>query len=178
MLARHPFVFSVDNNEYQSFVNAFRKVAEGSAGHLQHGALSPAALAEGDDVRRVGVKAAPDSGRMEAKVKTWNEALTLLGIMNVNSEKRSAWWLASGSSGSGPGDARCRHERSGYACEHINKMYDLQVDVRWNLDESQPADAQNAMLRRGRSRGYLVMLSTRGTRIWTTDQQELNPNNG
>ena len=24
---------------------------------------------------------------MEAKVKTWNEALTLLGIMNVNSEE-------------------------------------------------------------------------------------------
>ena len=42
---------------------------------------------------------------MEAKVKTWNEALTLLGIMNVNSEKRRRMVSEGGQRffGSGPG---------------------------------------------------------------------------
>ena len=52
-----------------------------------------------------------------------------------------------------------------YACEHINKMYDLQVDVRWNLDESQLRMLRTLCLPRPLS-GVLEMLSTRATRIW------------
>ena len=128
----------------------------------------------------VGFKPHQIQDVMEAKVKTWNEALTLLGIMNVNSEKRGAWWLRGQRFfGSGPGVRAVAMNARKYACEHINKMYDLQVDVRWNLDGVSAADAQNAMLPRpalGGSRGDA--LDKGNPDLGTTDQQELNPNNG
>ena len=39
----------------------------------------------------VGFKPHQIQDVMEAKVKTWNEALTLLGIMNVNSGEAGAY---------------------------------------------------------------------------------------
>lgn len=178
--ARHPFVFSVDNNEYQSFVNAFRKVAEGQPVIFGTEALSPAALAEKVTMFDVGFKPHQIQDVMEAKVKTWNEALTLLGIMNVNSEKRERMVAeeASGSSGQVLAMRAVAMNARKYACEHINQMYGLQVDVRWNLDESQPADAQNAMLAAAALGGIGDALDKGNPDLGTTDQQELNPNNG
>ena len=137
--ARHPFVFSVDNNEYQSFVNAFRKVAEGQPVIFGTEAL-PAALAEKVTMFDVGFKPHQIQDVMEAKVKTWNEALTLLGIMNVNSEKRERMVAeeASGSSGQVLAMRAVAMNARKYACEHINKMYDLQVDVGGTLTSLSP----------------------------------------
>ena len=75
---------------------------------------------------------------MEAKVRTWNEALTLLGIMNVNSSKKERMVVeeASGSSGQVLAMRAVNLQARKYACEWINAKYGLNVDVTWNLDDS------------------------------------------
>lgn len=147
---RMPVLLTADTNERKSVMDAYKQLAEGKPmiaevssatglGTLQDKISSISTGIDKDYLPHV----------MEAKVKTWNEALTLLGIMNVNSSKKERMVVeeASGSSGQVLAMRAVNLQARKYACEWINAKYGLNVDVTWNLDDS----------------------------AGTTDMQELNP---
>lgn len=147
---RMPVLLTADTNERKSVMDAYKQLAEGrpmiaevssatGLGTLQDKISSISTGIDKDYLPHV----------MEAKVKTWNEALTLLGIMNVNSSKKERMVVeeASGSSGQVLAMRAVNLQARKYACEWINAKYGLSVDVTWNLDDS----------------------------AGTTDMQELNP---
>ena len=139
MLAeRHPFVFAVSNDERLTMQNAFRQVQEGMPVIWGTDAMSVTSLQ--DKVHLFDLTTDKDRvvNDMTVKTRIWNEALTLLGIMNVNSEKRERMVVeeASGASGQVMAMRAIALNSRAAACEQINKMYGLDVSVKWNLDES------------------------------------------
>ena len=70
----------------------------------------------------------------DLKLKYWNEALTYLGIPNVGDSKRERMITSEISSTMGGVNAcRCsRLNERKEACERINKMFNLNIDVEFN----------------------------------------------
>lgn len=142
---RHPFVISVDNNERLSLVNAFRKVEEGHPVIFGTETLNPTALAEKMNVLNMTTPNGALTEMMEYKLRCWNEALSWLGIMNVNSTKRERLVTdeANGASGNVLASrAVCINARQ-EACEMINDRYGLALNVTWRLDENFVPDIPN-----------------------------------
>lgn len=140
--ARHPFVISVDANERLSMLNAFRKVEEGQPVIFGTDAFSPAAMQEKMNVFNMSLPKDSLSEMQELKTKLFNEALSMLGIMNVNSEKKERMVAeeASGSSGQVLAMRSIALNSRREACNQINRMFgDLlgePIGVEWNLSES------------------------------------------
>ena len=134
---RHPVVFAVDVNERLSMVNAFRKVQEGEPVIFGTEMMGPAALGEKVSVFNTGQDKGVLTEILDVKTRTWNEAMTLLGIMNVNSEKRERMVVeeAAGASGMVLAFRGAAMGERQAACERINKMYNLECSVEWALDE-------------------------------------------
>jgi hypothetical protein len=134
---RHPVVFAVDVNERLSMVNAFRKVQEGEPVIFGTEMMGPTALGEKVSVFNTGQDKGVLTEILDVKTRTWNEAMTLLGIMNVNSEKRERMVVeeAAGASGMVLAFRGAAMGERQAACERINKMYDLNCNVEWALDE-------------------------------------------
>jgi hypothetical protein len=169
--ARHPFVFAVNNNEYNSMVQAFNKVVEGQPVIFGTEALSAESMAEKISLFDIGYKPNQIKDVMDAKVRTWNETLTLLGIMNVNSEKRERMVVeeASGASGQVLAMRAVALNERQRACERINKMYGLDVMCQWNLDEV--TTAKNAALG-----GVVGGLADQNPGLGSTDLEEMHKN--
>lgn len=78
----------------------------------------------------------------EIKVKIWNEALTYLGVVNVAEQKKERMIVDEVQRSLG-GTIASRFTRLGMrqqACEEINKLFGLNVSVRWKdpfMDESE-----------------------------------------
>ena len=136
--SRHPFVFAVDANERLSMQNAFRQIEEGMPVIWGTENLSLSALQ--DKVSVFNIEGDKDNlvNFMTVKTRIWNEALTLLGIMNVNSEKRERMVVeeASGASGQVMAMRAIALNARQYAADQINEMFKLDVSVSWNLDET------------------------------------------
>lgn len=140
---RHPVVLAVDANERLTMENAFRNVQEGQpvifgTENMQLGSIT-------DKIYSFDLGGSNNNNLqdiMTAKVRIWNEALTLLGIMNVNSEKKERMVVeeASGSSGQVMAMRAVAMNSRQAACEQINRMYpEINVSVNWNLDENMTA---------------------------------------
>lgn len=139
---RHPFVISVDNNERLSLVNAFRKVQEGHPVIFGTESFNPTSLSEKMNLLNMTVPNGSLTEMMEYKLRAWNEALSWLGIMNVNSTKRERMVTdeASGSAGNVLASrAVCLNARQ-EACDAINDKYGLSVSVAWRLDDNYVPD--------------------------------------
>lgn len=134
---RHPFVFSVDKNERLSMVNAFREVQEGYPVIFGTETFNPTALAEKVSLFDMTQKPGTVKEIQEVKTRTWNEAMTLLGIMNVNNEKKERMVTDEANGAAGPVLAQRSVSLNSRrkACDMINSKYDLDVSVEWNLDE-------------------------------------------
>lgn len=134
---RHPVVFAVDVNERLSMVNAFRKVQEGEPVIFGTEMMGPTALGEKVSVFNTGQDKGILTEILDVKTRTWNEAMTLLGIMNVNSQKRERMVVeeAAGASGMVLAFRGAAMGERQAACERINKMYNLNCSVEWSLDE-------------------------------------------
>jgi hypothetical protein len=134
---RHPVVFAVDVNERLSMVNAFRKVQEGEPVIFGTEMMGPTALGEKVSVFNTGQDKGVLTEILDVKTRTWNEAMTLLGIMNVNSEKRERMVVeeAAGASGMVLAFRGAAMGERQAACERINEMYGLECSVEWALDE-------------------------------------------
>ena len=77
----------------------------------------------------------------EAKARVWNECMTMLGIMNVNNEKKERMVVeeASGASGQVLAMRAVALNERMRAAEKISKKYGLEVTCEWNLDEMSSA---------------------------------------
>lgn len=158
--ARHPFVFAVNNNEYKTFNNIFEQIVDGQPAIFGTDMLTHDNMAQKIAAFNTGIS--PETLRYvsEALTRTWNECMTMLGIMNVNSEKRERMVVeeASGSSGQVLAMRAVSLNARRQAAEEINRMYGLDVSVEWNLDDNS-------------SPGSVLPLGT-------TDLTEMNPNSG
>lgn len=166
--ARHPIVFAVNNNEYHTFVQAYNKVVEGQPVIFATETMNRDSLADKVAMFDTGYKPHQIQDVMEAKVKTWNECMTLLGIMNVNSEKRERMVVeeASGSSGQVLGMRAVALNARRAACDQINRMFKLDVHVEWNLDQtSEPGEDPMEMMAMQAAMGGLG----------STDLEAMNP---
>ena len=147
---RVPVLLTADTNERKSVMDAYKQLAEGNPMIAEVNSVTGMGTLQ-DKISSISTGINKDylPNVMEAKVRTWNEALTLLGIMNVNSSKKERMVVeeASGSSGQVLAMRAVNLQARKYACEWINAKYGLNVDVTWNLDDS----------------------------AGTTDMQELNP---
>lgn len=136
---RVPVLLTADTNERKSVLDAYKQLAEGRPAIAEvSSSTGIGTLADKIGNLSTGIDKDYLPHVMDAKVRVWNEALTLLGIMNVNSSKRERMVVeeASGSSGQVLAMRAVNLQAREYACEWINAKYGLNVDVTWNLDDS------------------------------------------
>jgi hypothetical protein len=135
MALRHPFILVANDNERLSIVNAFRQVQEG-----QPVIVTTNALGDNLDAKfklldmKLDVQLVPNL--QVSKTKIWNECMTFLGINNANQEKRERL-VASEVAANNSQVMMARNvalDSRRDAAERINKMYDLDVKVHWNVD--------------------------------------------
>lgn len=169
--ARHPFLLSVDTNERNTYIQAFNKVQEGQPVIVGTNQLSAQNIADKVQMFDMGYKTGWMKEIQEIKVKTWNECLTLLGIMNVNSEKRERMVVeeASGASGQVLAMRAVALNERMRAAERINKRFGLDVVVEWNLDETQS-------LQYGALSGVAGAMTEGNAALGSTDQEEMHRN--
>lgn len=88
--------------------------------------------------QNAGAGAVSSIKHMESKAKIWGEALTMLGIMNVNSEKRERMVVeeAAGNSGQVLASRESFMKPRQLACEQINEKFGLQVSCEWAVDDN------------------------------------------
>lgn len=88
--------------------------------------------------QNAGTGAVSSIKHMESKAKIWGEALTMLGIMNVNSEKRERMVVEEAAANSGQvlASRESFMKPRELACEQINEMFGLQVSCSWAVDDN------------------------------------------
>lgn len=132
---RHPYVLIADDNQKHSVLNAFRQVQEGQPVIVGTNALGE--MLE-NQFKLLDMKIDPQvvPNLQVAKTKIWNEAMTFLGINNANQEKRERL-VASEVAANNSQVLMARNvalDARRTAAELINKRYDLDVSVHWNVD--------------------------------------------
>ena len=135
---RHPTVFAVEESERQSFANIFRSVQRGEPAIYGYKNLSPQDLKDKLFALNTGVQTNAVTDVQISKSKVWNECMTYLGINNSNQEKRERLVEDEVSANNDQVNAfrNIALNARKQACEEINKMFKLNVDVEWNLDSS------------------------------------------
>ena len=88
--------------------------------------------------QNAGAGAVSSIKHMESKAKIWGEALTMLGIMNVNSEKRERMVVEEAAANSGQvlASRESFMKPRQLACEQINEKFGLQVSCEWAVDDN------------------------------------------
>ena len=136
--ARNTVLVAVDDSERMTMKEAFSAIVEGQP--VIWGTEGFNASAVKDKLSVINLNENSNSSLTDiltVKLKVWNEAMTLLGIMNVNSEKAERMVVeeASGSSGQVMAmravELNCRRK----AADMINDKYGLSITVGWNLDQ-------------------------------------------
>lgn len=139
---RVPVLLTADTNERKSVLDAYKKMAEGEPMIAAVNSVTGIGTLN-DKIGSLSTGIDKDylPHVLEAKVRIWNEALTLLGIMNVNSSKRERMVVeeASGSSGQVLAMRAVNLQSRQYAADWINAKYGLHVKPTWNLDDSMGA---------------------------------------
>ena len=135
---RHPTVFAVEESERQSFANIFRSIQRGEPAIYGYKNLSPQDLKDKLFALNNGVQTNAVTDVQISKSKVWNECMTYLGINNSNQEKRERLVEDEVSANNDQVNAfrNIALNARKQACEEINKMFKLNVDVEWNLDSS------------------------------------------
>lgn len=136
---RVPVLLTADTNERKSVLDAYKKLAEGEPMVAAVNSVTGiGSLSDKIGNLSTGIDKDYLPHVLEAKVRVWNEALTLLGIMNVNSSKKERMVVeeASGSSGQVLAMRAVSLQSRQYAAEWINAKYGLNLSVEWNLDDS------------------------------------------
>lgn len=88
--------------------------------------------------QNAGAGAVSSIKHMESKAKVWGEALTMLGIMNVNSEKRERMVVEEAAANSGQvlASRESFMKPRQLACEQINEKFGLEVSCSWAVDDN------------------------------------------
>ena len=153
---RHPFIVSVPTQERVSLMNAFRQVQEGQPVIWGTQSLSQA-LEGGVSLFNVGVDSKAINDLMTTKAKVWNECLTLLGIVNVNDEKKERMVSTEAEASVGHVMAMrniALHARQ-LGCEQINEAYGTNISVDWDMDsvDTTAPDSRDVISEKGEDDG-------------------------
>ena len=132
---KHPTIIAADESEVFSLQNAYAEVSEGQPVVWGFpGTFSPSALKERMFTLDLGVHPDTILKQQDTKARIWNEAMTILGIHNVNTDKRERMVTDEVNANNDQVDAvkRSALESRQDACVLINKKYDLNISVEWN----------------------------------------------
>jgi len=153
---RYNYMVFVDENERQSYVNIMRQHTEGQPiifGTSQLGQQI------GEKIQAFPVSIDKDVvlNLQLSKSKLWNECMTMLGINNANQDKKERLVAAE----VGANDDQVAASRGislnsrQYAAEQINKMFDLSVSVRWDMDSEGSSMPDGMTITRGLGSGNI-----------------------
>ena len=139
---RNPMIIACNNDQRHSISNLMAKIYDGEPVVWGTENLAMDNLAQTIGVfplnQNAGAGAVSSIKHMESKAKIWGEALTMLGIMNVNSEKRERMVVeeAAGNSGQVLASRESFMKPRELACEQINNMFGLNVSCSWAVEDS------------------------------------------
>lgn len=139
---RNPMIVACSQDQRLTIQNLISKIYDGEPVVWGTENLSMDNLANTIGVfplnQNAGTGAVSSIKHMESKAKIWGEALTMLGIMNVNSEKRERMVVEEAAANSGQvlASRESFMKPRELACEQINDMFGLQVSCSWAVDDN------------------------------------------
>lgn len=139
---RNPMIVACTQDQRLTIQNLISKIYDGEPVVWGTENLSMDNLANTIGVfplnQNAGTGAVSSIKHMESKAKIWGEALTMLGIMNVNSEKRERMVVEEAAANSGQvlASRESFMKPRELACEQINDMFGLQVSCSWAVDDN------------------------------------------
>lgn len=139
---RNPMIVACSQDQRLTIQNLISKIYDGEPVVWGTENLSMDNLANTMGVfplnQNAGTGAVSSIKHMESKSKIWGEALTMLGIMNVNSEKRERMVVEEAAANSGQvlASRESFMKPRQLACEQINKKFGLDVSCSWAVDDN------------------------------------------
>lgn len=140
---RNPMIVACSNDQRHTIANVMSKIYDGEPVVWGTENLSMENLAQTIGVfplnQNAGTGAVSSIKHMESKTRIWGEALTMLGIMNIDSDKRERMVVAE--AGANTGQVLASREQfmkpRELACEQINTMFPgLNVSCTWAIDDN------------------------------------------
>ena len=140
---RNPMIVACNNDQRHTIANVMSKIYDGEPVVWGTENLSMENLAQTIGVfplnQNAGTGAVSSIKHMESKTRIWGEALTMLGIMNIDSDKRERMVVAE--AGANTGQVLASREQfmkpRELACEQINTMFPgLNVSCTWAIDDN------------------------------------------
>lgn len=132
---RTPYVFFVDDNEKHSVLNAYNQIREGQPVIVGTNVLGEI-LENKAKILDMRIDKDQPLTLQLVKAKQWNECMTFLGINNANQDKRER--LVTSEVSANNSQVLMARQVSlnarRQAVEKINKMFDLDIKVEWNVD--------------------------------------------
>lgn len=143
---RNPMIVACSQDQRLTIQNLISKIYDGEPVVWGTENLSMDNLANTMGVfplnQNAGTGAVSSIKHMESKSKIWGEALTMLGIMNVNSEKRERMVVEEAAANSGQvlASRESFMKPRRLACEQINEKFGLEVSCSWAVDDNATPD--------------------------------------
>lgn len=139
---RNPMIVACNNDQRHTVANLMSKIYDGEPVIWGTENMAIESLSQSIGVfplnQNAGAGAVSSVKHMESKAKIWGEALTMLGIMNVNSEKRERMVVEEAAANSGQvlASRESFMKPRELACEQINEKFGLQVSCYWAVDDN------------------------------------------
>lgn len=139
---RNPMIVACSQDQRLTIQNLISKIYDGEPVVWGTENLSMDNLANTIGVfplnQNAGAGAVSSIKHMESKAKIWGEALTMLGIMNVNSDKRERMVVEEAAANSGQvlASRESFMKPRQLACEQINEKFGLEVSCSWAVDDN------------------------------------------
>lgn len=134
---RTPFIISANANDKLTVQNAYKQIVEGQPVIIATDSFGPEDIMNKIQLFTTSLPHGVLSEVHSARSRIMNECLTMLGIMNTNTEKKERMVVeeATGSAGNVLAMRAIYMRQREIACEQINKMYGLNVSCDWVLDD-------------------------------------------
>lgn len=134
---RTPFIISANANDKLTVQNAYKQIVEGQPVVIGTESFGPEDIMNKIQLFTTSLPHGVLSEVHSARSRIMNECLTMLGIMNTNTEKKERMVVeeATGSAGNVLAMRAIYMRQREIACEQINKMYGLNVSCKWVLDD-------------------------------------------
>lgn len=146
---RNPMIVACNSDQRHTIANVMSKIYDGEPVVWGTENLAMDNLAQTIGVfplnQNAGTGAVSSVKHMESKTRIWGEALTMLGIMNIDSDKRERMVVAE--AGANTGQVLASREQfmkpRELACEQINRMFGLNVSCSWAIDDGLSPNAND-----------------------------------
>ena len=148
---RNPMIVACNTDQRHTISNVISKIYDGEPVVWGTENLAMDNLANTIGVfplnQNAGAGAVSSIKHMESKAKIWGEALTMLGIMNVNSEKRERMVVEEAAANSGQvlASRESFMKPRELACEQINEKFGLDISCTWAVDDNAAPDMNDIL---------------------------------